>query len=37
MTSPLAQGLLGAKAGTKVTVKLPSGEKTVEVLRVEYK
>lgn len=35
--SPLAQGLLGAKAGAKVRVKLPSGEKVLEVLRVEYK
>lgn len=35
--SPLAQGLLGAKAGTKARVKLPSGEKVLEILRIEYK
>ncbi|MBU2572577.1 MAG: transcription elongation factor GreA [Elusimicrobia bacterium] len=35
--SPLAQGLLGAKAGTKVRVKLPGGEKAFEIVRVEYK
>lgn len=35
--SPLAQGLLGAKAGTKARVKLPGGEKVFEIVRVEYK
>ncbi|MBI4803164.1 MAG: transcription elongation factor GreA [Elusimicrobia bacterium] len=35
--SPLAQGLLGAKAGAKVRVKLPGGEKAFEIVRVEYK
>ena len=37
VASPLAQGLLGAKAGTTVCVKLPSGEKSLEILKVEYK
>jgi len=35
--SPLAQGLLGSTAGKTVTVKLPSGEKRLTVLKVEYK
>ena len=33
--SPLAQGLLGLKAGEKATVKLPSGETEVEIVGVE--
>ncbi|MFA6434285.1 MAG: transcription elongation factor GreA [Elusimicrobiales bacterium] len=37
VSSPLAQGLLGAKAGEKVRVKLPSGEKVLSILKVEYK
>jgi transcription elongation factor GreA len=37
VASPLAQGLLGAKAGTTVRVKLPSGEKSLEILKVEYR
>ena len=37
VTSPLAQGLLGARAGSKVNIKLPSGEKNLEILKVEYK
>jgi transcription elongation factor GreA len=37
VSSPLAQGLLGSKAGLKVRIKLPSGEKSLEILKVEYK
>ncbi len=37
VSSPLAQGLLGAKAGEQVRVKLPSGEKVLNILKVEYK
>jgi transcription elongation factor GreA len=37
VASPLAQGLLGAKAGTTVRIKLPSGEKSLEILKVEYR
>ena len=37
VSSPLAQGLLGAKAGEKVRIKLPSGEKVLNILKVEYK
>ena len=36
VSSPLAQGILGAKAGDKVRVKLPSGEKVLSILKVEY-
>jgi len=37
VASPLAQGLLGAKAGMTVRIKLPSGEKNLEILKVEYR
>jgi transcription elongation factor GreA len=37
VSSPLAQGLLGAKAGEKIRIKLPGGEKNLHILRVEYK
>jgi len=37
VSSPLAQGLLGAKAGVQVRIKLPSGEKILNILKVEYK
>ncbi|HBA60674.1 MAG TPA: transcription elongation factor GreA [Elusimicrobia bacterium] len=37
VSSPLAQGLLGSTAGKTVAVKLPSGEKRLTVLKVEYK
>ena len=37
VSSPLAQGLLGAAAGKTVTVRLPSGEKTLTVLSIEYR
>ena len=37
VASPLAQGLLGAKAGTTVRIKLPGGEKTLEIQKVEYR
>ena len=36
VSSPLAQGLLGAKIGEKVKITLPSGEKSFEILTVEY-
>jgi transcription elongation factor GreA len=37
VSSPLAQGLLGAAAGASVKVRLPSGEKHLAILKVEYK
>jgi len=37
VSSPLAQGLLGSGAGTSVKVRLPSGEKHLAILKVEYK
>ncbi|MDA8132613.1 MAG: transcription elongation factor GreA [Elusimicrobia bacterium] len=37
VSSPLAQGLLGGAAGKTVTVRLPSGEKTLTILNVEYR
>lgn len=37
VSSPLAQGLLGATAGATVTVRLPSGEKVLAIQKVEYK
>jgi transcription elongation factor GreA len=37
VASPLAQGLLGAKAGSTVRVRLPGGEKSLEILKVEYR
>jgi transcription elongation factor GreA len=37
VSSPLAQGLLGATAGDSVKVRLPSGEKHLAILKVEYK
>ncbi|MEI7482445.1 MAG: transcription elongation factor GreA [Elusimicrobiota bacterium] len=37
VSSPLAQGLLGAKAGEKVRIKLPGGEKILNILKVDYK
>ncbi len=37
VASPLAQGFLGSKAGDKLRVRLPSGEKEFTVLAVEYK
>jgi transcription elongation factor GreA len=37
VSSPLAQGLLGAATGASVKVKLPSGEKHLAILKVEYK
>ena len=36
VSSPLAQGLLGAKTGEKVRITLPGGEKSFEILTVEY-
>ena len=37
VSSPLAQGLLGATAGRSVKVRLPGGEKHLAILKVEYK
>jgi len=37
VSSPLAQGLLGSGAGATVKVRLPSGEKELAILKVEYK
>jgi transcription elongation factor GreA len=37
VSSPLAQGLLGSTAGKSVKVRLPSGEKNLAILKVEYK
>lgn len=37
VSSPLAQGFLGAKAGDRLKIRLPSGEKVFTVLGVEYK
>ncbi len=37
VSSPLAQGLLGSGAGATVKVRLPSGEKALAILKVEYK
>lgn len=34
--SPLAQGLLGAKAGQEVQVQLPAGPKKFKVVKVRY-
>lgn len=37
VSSPLAQGLLGATAGKSVKVRLPGGEKHLAILKVEYR
>ena len=37
VSSPLAQGLLGTKAGETVRIKLPGGEKVLIILKVEYR
>lgn len=37
VSSPLAQGLLGASAGELVKVRLPNGEKHLAILKVDYK
>ncbi len=37
VSSPLAQGLLGATAGRNLKILLPSGEKNLTVLKIEYK
>lgn len=37
VSSPLAQGILGATEGNTVTVRLPSGEKRLAILKIEYK
>ena len=37
VSSPLAQGLLGVTSGKKVKIKLPNGEKSLTVLKIEYK
>jgi transcription elongation factor GreA len=35
--SPLAQGMLGAKAGQQVEIRLPAGPKKFKVVKVVYK
>jgi transcription elongation factor GreB len=35
-SAPLARALIGAKVGDERTVRLPSGEKTYEVVRISY-
>lgn len=35
-SAPLARALIGAKVGTERTVRLPSGEKSYEVIRIDY-
>lgn len=37
VSSPLAQGLLGSAQGASVKVSLPSGEKHLAIIKVEYK
>ncbi len=37
VSSPLAQGLLGAAEGAALKIRLPNGEKHLTVLKVEYK
>lgn len=37
VSSPLAQGLLGVTSGKTVKVLLPSGEKNLTVMNIEYK
>lgn len=37
VSSPLAQGLLGAKEGAELKVRLPNGEKQLTILKIEYK
>ncbi|MDA7980924.1 MAG: transcription elongation factor GreA [Pirellulales bacterium] len=36
VTSPLAQGLLGAKVGETVEVEIPTGTAKFEVLKIDY-
>jgi transcription elongation factor GreB len=35
-SAPLARALIGAKAGDERTVRLPAGEKSYEVIRIDY-
>jgi transcription elongation factor GreB len=35
-SAPLARALIGARVGDERVVRLPSGEKTYEVLRIDY-
>jgi transcription elongation factor GreA len=37
VTSPLARALLGKEVGDEVRVRMPGGERTYEVLEVEFK
>ena len=37
ISSPLARSLLGKEAGDEVSVRMPGGERTYEVLEVEFK
>jgi transcription elongation factor GreB len=34
--SPIARALVSRRAGERVTVKLPAGEKSLRVVKVEY-
>ena len=34
--APIARALIGAKVGDERTVRLPAGEKSYEILRIEY-
>ena len=37
VTSPLARGLLGKEVGDEVTVRMPGGEHSCEVLEIRFK
>ncbi|MBP9114259.1 MAG: transcription elongation factor GreA [Polyangiaceae bacterium] len=37
VTSPLARGLLGKEVGDEVTVRMPGGERSFEVLEIRFK
>jgi transcription elongation factor GreA len=36
ITSPLAQGLVGAKVGQKVTIEVPAGKMKFEILEISF-
>ncbi|MBL4683233.1 MAG: transcription elongation factor GreA [Nannocystaceae bacterium] len=37
ITAPLSRAMLGKEAGDEATIKLPKGERSLEVISVEYK
>ena len=37
ITSPIAIGLIGKEAGDEVNIKTPKGQKSYEVVTVEYR